>query len=210
MWLLIQGLQSEPPQDHQLTGPVAALLQTSAESAMAIILMLKTLTEQDMLECFLPFQLEYGFSAAMLLSLMRAILPDYVPDTNWYRSVHLILDQMIAKKNVVARLRKTEMQELDTRLASVHKQLFAVPELSTIQVVTRDNAQSGVAAGVSDDVLIPPTSVPDLMPSSLQQAWDIDFAGIDDALFNNHDQMLDLAQQFQTGDWDASIFFASG
>jgi proline utilization trans-activator len=128
MWLSIQSLHPVPSQEHQLATPVAGLLQTSTESAMAIILMLSTLTDYDMPECFLPFQLEYDFSAAMLSSLMNAILPSYVSDTSWYRSVYVILDQMISKKNLVARLRKTELQELDARLLSLRAQTSATIE----------------------------------------------------------------------------------
>jgi proline utilization trans-activator len=87
--------------------------------------MLRTLTDHDMLGCFLPFQVEYGLSAAMLLSLMNGIPPNYVSDTNWSRSVYMIPDQMISKKNLVARLRKTELQELDARLSSSGAQTAA-------------------------------------------------------------------------------------
>lgn len=206
MWLLIQSLQPVPPQ--QPAGPAAALLQTSTESAMAIILMLKTLAEQDMLECFLPFQLEYAFSAGMLLSLMRAILPDYVPEGNWSRSVHVVLDQMVLKNNAVARLRKSEMQELDAQLASVHKQHFAAPGPCATQNGSHHIKHGSTTAGLAD--FNQSTFNQNLAPNDLQQTWDIDFADMDDALFNNHDQMLDLAEQFQTGDLDPSLLFAPG
>ncbi|KAF2440812.1 hypothetical protein P171DRAFT_488407 [Karstenula rhodostoma CBS 690.94] len=212
MWLLIQNLQ--PVSSQQPTGPVAALLQTSTESAMSIILMLRALAEQDMLECFLPFQLEYAFSAAMLLSLTKAILPDYVPDMHWSRSVHIIFDQMITKNNVVARLRKIEMQELDAKLAAVHKLHFPAPESLPTQSIahTQNDTRSHIATGLytDKDVLNPQAFDQDLASDDLQQTWDIDFAGMDDALFNNHDQMLDLAEQFQTGDMDPSIIFGLG
>ncbi|KAJ4300059.1 hypothetical protein N0V90_005308 [Kalmusia sp. IMI 367209] len=214
MWLLIQNLK--PVSSQQPTGPVAALLQTSTESAMSIILMLRGLAEQDMLECFLPFQLEYAFSAAMLLSLMRAILPDYVPDMHWSRSVQTIFDQMIAKNNVVARLRKIEMRKLDAQLASVHKLNFPAPASFLIQPIahTQDVTHSHMPTGLYADAnLLGPQAFDqnqNLALNEPQQTWEIDSAGMDDALFNNHDQMLDLAEQFQTEDLDPSILFGLG
>ena len=146
----------------------------------------------------------------MLLSLMRAILPDYVPDTNWSRSIHHILDQMITKNNVVARLRKAEMRELDAQLASVHKQSFAPPGPFATQTIANINAHGDMSAGLPADLLSSQAFDQNLASNDLQQSWDIDFAGMDDALFNNHDQMLDLAEQFQTGDLDPSILFGLG
>ena len=75
MWLLILSVESAHGQSQQLASPVTALLRTSTESAMTIVMILRTLVEQGMLECFLPFQLDYVFAAAMLLSIMDAILP---------------------------------------------------------------------------------------------------------------------------------------
>ena len=55
----------------------------------------------DMLEAFLPFQLEYAFSSAMLLSILGTILPAFVRDSTWPRTVRFVLQEMIRKKNAV-------------------------------------------------------------------------------------------------------------
>jgi proline utilization trans-activator len=206
MWLLILNLQSVTVQHQQLVGPVAALLHTSTESAMSIVLMLKSLAEHDMLECFLPFQLEYAFSAAMLLALVEAILPEYVPDANWSRAVNLVFDEMIAKKNAVARLRKLEMEHLDAQLAPLRRHNDAASTQYAAHNVGQATAHSAIGTGLSDGGPLEP----DIISNNSQQTWDVTFPGMDDALFNNHDQMLDLAEQFQTGDLDPSVLFGPG
>jgi hypothetical protein len=75
------------------------------------------------------------------------------------------------------------------------------------QNVGQATSDSDIAIGLPDDLLNSRTINRGLMPNDLQQTWDITFPGMDDALFNNHDQMLDLAEQFQAGDLDPSILF---
>lgn len=88
-----------------------------------MITTLKSLTEQGLLETFLPFQLEYAFSSGMLLSILGSILPSYISDdNNWNHTLHFILDEMTKKSNVVAPLRKFELQTLHRLLDPVRTQ----------------------------------------------------------------------------------------
>lgn len=88
-----------------------------------MITTLKNLTEQGLLETFLPFQLEYAFSSGMLLSILGSILPSYISDdNNWNHTLHFILDEMTKKSNVVAPLRKFELQTLHRLLDPVRTQ----------------------------------------------------------------------------------------
>lgn len=88
-----------------------------------MITTLKNLTEQGLLESFLPFQLEYAFSSGMLLSILGSILPSYISDdNNWNHTLHFILDEMTKKSNVVAPLRKFELQTLHRLLDPVRTQ----------------------------------------------------------------------------------------
>lgn len=101
------------------------------------------------------------------------------------------------------------MRELDAQLASIHTQSFAPPGPVVTQSVSNPNAHENISAGLSADLLSSQTFDQNLASNDLQQPWDIGFAGMDDAFFNNHDQMLDLAEQFQTDDLDPSILFTA-
>lgn len=78
-------------------------------------------------ESFLPFDLEFAFSASMILSIVQAILPTFVPDPNWLTMVELILGAMIQRGSVVAGLRKAELQHLNLLLAPLHQKGFTPP-----------------------------------------------------------------------------------
>ncbi|KAL9527278.1 Proline utilization trans-activator [Sphaerulina musiva] len=123
MWLLISSLPPAASAPQQLAAPISALLHTAVNSATTMITTLKNLTEQGLLETFLPFQLEYAFSSGMLLSILGSILPSYISDdNNWNHTLHFILDEMTKKSNVVAPLRKFELQTLHRLLDPVRTQ----------------------------------------------------------------------------------------
>lgn len=59
----------------------------------------------------------------MLLSILGSILPSYISDdNNWNHTLHFILDEMTKKSNVVAPLRKFELQTLHRLLDPVRTQ----------------------------------------------------------------------------------------
>lgn len=70
-------------------------------------------------EAFLPFQLEDAFSSAFLLQLIRSISPSLVPDDSWRSNIYTVLDQMIAQGSLVAPLRKRELCQLESMMASM-------------------------------------------------------------------------------------------
>lgn len=55
----------------------------------------------------------------MLLSILGAIIPSYILDTEWRRKTMAVLDVMIRKRSAVAPLRKAELEQLETLLANV-------------------------------------------------------------------------------------------
>lgn len=67
-------------------------------------------------EAFLPFDLEYAFSSAIMLRIVQVVLPQYIPDRSWRFIVDSLLDHMIQKGSMVAGLRKSELAYFDQLL----------------------------------------------------------------------------------------------
>jgi hypothetical protein len=65
------------------------------------------------LETFLPFDLENLFSSFFILSLIAAILPGTIPDPSYRDMGFSLLDDMIARGNRVAQLRRSEIELLE-------------------------------------------------------------------------------------------------
>ncbi|OHX00742.1 fungal specific transcription factor [Colletotrichum incanum] len=100
-------------QTVSLTPPVASLLQSCVDSAQTVLRTLRVLGDEDLLEAFLPFQLEDAFSSAFLLYLIRVISPSLLHDDSWCENITCVLDKMISKGSLVAPLRKLELSQLE-------------------------------------------------------------------------------------------------
>ncbi|KAE8137536.1 hypothetical protein BDV38DRAFT_271142 [Aspergillus pseudotamarii] len=96
-----------------LSSPVQTLLHASTDSALKSLRILTALRDQNLLETFLPFDLENLFSSFFILSLISAILPDIIPDPSYRDMGFSLLDDMIARGNRVAQLRKSEIVQLE-------------------------------------------------------------------------------------------------
>ncbi|KAF4458267.1 transcriptional regulatory [Fusarium albosuccineum] len=106
--------------DRALIHPVKALLKTSCESAHKSLHILTTLQSQDLLECFLPFDLDHAFSAGFVLSLISAINPaSKAIDDCYVETTFSLLDTLIAGGNVPARFRRQELSCLRDMLGRV-------------------------------------------------------------------------------------------
>jgi proline utilization trans-activator len=206
MWLLLHSIPPSATAPNQLAAPIAALVHTSAESAMTITSSLSALAEHDQLQAFLPFELEYAFAAAMLLCILNALLPDYVPDHTWSRKSRFVLDTMIKKRNLVAQLRKSELDQLEALLTPFRRDptaeaTAAGEDHSSQQMEQYVTGQFGVNT-VGDVFNAPLASITlesDLLSHDPTLAWD--------ALAGSSNQMLSLAEQFEMGDLDVPFFF---
>ncbi|EEY17191.1 conserved hypothetical protein [Verticillium alfalfae VaMs.102] len=96
-----------------LAPPVASLMQSCVDSAQTVLHTLRVIGDEDLLEAFLPFQLEDAFSSAFILYLIRAITPALIQDNNWTENIRSVLDKMISKGSIVAPLRKLELSQLE-------------------------------------------------------------------------------------------------
>lgn len=65
-----------------------------------------------MSDTFLPFDLESAFSAAFVLVMASSVHPKLLPQENWLNTIMAVFDYMIMKGNVLASLRKSEVEEL--------------------------------------------------------------------------------------------------
>ncbi|KKY15349.1 putative fungal specific transcription factor [Diplodia seriata] len=104
-----------PISDHH----IVSLLQSCVDSAMIILRTLRGMGDEDLLEAFLPFQLEDASSSAFILYLIRTINPSLLTDERWSEDVKHVLDKMIAKGSVAAPLRKRELGQLEDALVAV-------------------------------------------------------------------------------------------
>ncbi|KAJ3542240.1 hypothetical protein NM208_g4208 [Fusarium decemcellulare] len=99
-------------------GPINSLLQSCVHSALNILKTLRALGDSNMLDSFLPFQMETVFSSVFLLYVIDAVSPGFVPDQTWHATAHGIFDMMIARGSPGAPLRKREMQRLEQIMTS--------------------------------------------------------------------------------------------
>ncbi|KAI5459220.1 hypothetical protein BGZ63DRAFT_272938 [Mariannaea sp. PMI_226] len=121
-----------------LSPPVASLIQACVDSAQTVLRTLKALADQDLLESFLPFQIEYASSSGFLLHLITVICPHLIQDHTWRDNIDHILDTMITKGSLVAPLRKVELGQLEQKLSAFTPLGGGRPDLQTPIVVGVD------------------------------------------------------------------------
>ncbi|KAF5568274.1 heterokaryon incompatibility het-6 [Fusarium napiforme] len=102
-----------------LSPPVASLIQSCVSSAQAILKTLRALADEDLIEAFLPFQIEYASSSAFLLHLIPIICPSLLSDDSWRDDARYVFDTLIAKGSLIAPLRKVELEQLEQKLSAL-------------------------------------------------------------------------------------------
>ncbi|KAJ5690727.1 Transcription factor [Penicillium macrosclerotiorum] len=113
----IERTERNTSQSISLSPPVASLLQCCADSAQTILQTLQTLSDDDLIDAFLPFQVEDASSSAFVLYLIRAIAPSLIHNDTWFDHLECVLDKLIAKGNLAAPLRRQELRQLEQILA---------------------------------------------------------------------------------------------
>ncbi|KAF5251001.1 hypothetical protein FANTH_3865 [Fusarium anthophilum] len=101
----------------EIAEPVKALVRTCYDSAHKSLRILTTLQSQDLLELFLPFDLDHAFSAGFVLALISAIqpFPDAVGESS-FELTRNILSALIAGGNLPAHFRRQELERLHDML----------------------------------------------------------------------------------------------
>ncbi|KAJ5956284.1 transcriptional regulator family: Fungal Specific TF [Penicillium viridicatum] len=119
----IERTERQKSQTIGLSSPVASLLQCCADSAQTILQTLRTLADDDLMDAFLPFQVEDASSSAFVLYLIRAIAPSVISNDTWCDNLTLVLDKLISKGNLAAPLRRLELRQLEQILAPLTPKL---------------------------------------------------------------------------------------
>ncbi|KAF9873723.1 hypothetical protein CkaCkLH20_08833 [Colletotrichum karsti] len=93
--------------------PLTPLMSTGIKSAVKTLQILSV--EDNLIEVFLPFDLEYAYGAAIHLTIANALFPSTtdMDGPTHSREAHAILDDMIHKGNSVAEVRKSELVHLE-------------------------------------------------------------------------------------------------
>ncbi|KAB8279511.1 hypothetical protein BDV30DRAFT_201731 [Aspergillus minisclerotigenes] len=112
----IDSAERQPSRSICLSSPVASLLQCCADSAQTILQTLRSLADDDLMDAFLPFQVEHASSSALVLYLIRSIAPSLIANESWCDNLDCVIEKLIAKGNIAAPLRKLELKHLDLML----------------------------------------------------------------------------------------------
>ncbi|KAG9769159.1 hypothetical protein KCU88_g6965, partial [Aureobasidium melanogenum] len=99
---------------HTPTGTIKFLLQSCVDSAQRMLTILSELQKQNLIETFLPFDLEATFLSAIVLvmaRLMGGLSSEHQP--SWLRIAYSILDEMESRGNVIAQSRKKGLEHLE-------------------------------------------------------------------------------------------------
>lgn len=105
----------------QLTASAKGLVQVCIDSAMQVLTILSGLKQHDLIDAFLPFDLDSAVSAAFVLLMAANLHPKLLPNREWLDTGYDIFDNMASKGNQLAILRRSEVEELDTKLKSSAK-----------------------------------------------------------------------------------------
>ncbi|KAI9691939.1 MAG: hypothetical protein M1822_008012 [Bathelium mastoideum] len=204
IWLLVRSVPPNAIDACVIAGPIASLLEKSAQSAATTLLMLIDLVERDMLETFLPFQLEYAFSSAVLLAILSAILPTYVPDTGWRRAVSSTFEEMAKKRNVVVPLRKAELEHLEALLGVRQRRIspLPTPPVSASRTVGESGGVQPGSRGLGASFY----SSDENQEDAVETAWNSS-CGAFDFFVTNTDDVFALAEQFEHGDLSTTFTF---
>ena len=119
---------------------VKGMVQACLDSAGQVLMILSNLKNYDMIENFLPFDLESVFSAGLVLHMVAYVHPSFLVDQTWRSSVEVILDAMVANKSLIARLRKAEIEELGFMFQNIRQKHYAATPVDMGQTSPADYA----------------------------------------------------------------------
>ncbi|GKZ44513.1 hypothetical protein AbraIFM66951_006717 [Aspergillus brasiliensis] len=98
---------------QSIVAPTDGLISAGIKSAIKTLQILKD--EDNLLDVFLPFDMEFTYGAAMHIAMAGAVFPNVTEgeNENCMKDVHSILDQMIQRGNKLAAARKSELVQLE-------------------------------------------------------------------------------------------------
>ncbi|GLA19686.1 hypothetical protein AnigIFM62618_007805 [Aspergillus niger] len=179
------------PEDWQsIVAPTDGLIRAGIKSAIKTLQIL--MDEDNLLDVFLPFDMEFTYGAAMHIAMAGAVFPNVTEgeNQNCMNDAHLILDQMIQRGNKLAAARKSELVQLEKLFREVAERierrgletltlptsLAAVPPQSELgsDYLNAGRVERSQEPGDLAACPVPLTSVPG-SPSVLAQASSLGF-----------------------------------
>ncbi|KAE8144967.1 hypothetical protein BDV25DRAFT_165680 [Aspergillus avenaceus] len=150
----IDGTDGQSLQGITLSPPVESLLQCCADSAQTVLHTLRSLADDDLIDAFLPFQVEDASSSAFVLYLIRAIAPSLIPNESWRADLDCVLERLMVKGSLAAPLRRLELKQLDLMLAPVTpKAGRPLPPVATDEArIQRDDAYSLEPVEIGEEI----------------------------------------------------------
>ncbi|KAE8340570.1 hypothetical protein BDV24DRAFT_175258 [Aspergillus arachidicola] len=125
------------------------LISTGIKSAVKMLQILSN--DDNILEIFLPYDLEFTYAAALHLAMANAVFPQALDGQAYLEEAHWILDEMISNGNKVAEVRKAELVHLET----LFEELAARVKSQGLQPLTLTSPMGAEAArqaqGVEED-----------------------------------------------------------
>jgi hypothetical protein len=131
-----------PTQAQNLTTSIRELLQTCADSATKTLSILSALAENNMLDSFLPFDLEFTSSAASVLIILDDILKIVPVAASVKRRGGKILLEMKQKGSVPAHLRQKEVDRLSRLAKRLWERSSVTPGTGSSHLLLSTNADS--------------------------------------------------------------------
>ncbi|KAI7089639.1 hypothetical protein KC356_g2215 [Hortaea werneckii] len=173
-------------------GGCRSLLRICAQSAQHTINILGSLHSQSLLESFIPFDLESAFSSAIVLMITATVDPSLIrKETDWLPVAYGVLEEMEGRGNLVASLRKSELEHLDKNL----KSLSSAPIGNA--VTNGPENQADLVPGATENPTMAGTLVGGDGPSDIDTLCDWNS---EDAL--NGDQLMAVADSLDFSDLD--------
>ncbi len=153
-----------------LPDSVKGMIQACLDSSGQVLAITNNLKDHDLIERFLPFDLESIFSAGLVLHMVAYVHPKFLTDQDWRSKVMNVLNAMSLNGNLLARLRKAEIEELSSMFEAIKLEQSAEFPMTSV----RQRSSSGTTDHASLPSLGPPFFDGDNMDDGLSGAQILD------------------------------------
>ncbi|KAJ5602792.1 hypothetical protein N7537_005748 [Penicillium hordei] len=138
----------------EIPPPIQLLLQICLESAKKTSQILGSLQEQNLLECFLPFDLESAVSAGLVVTMASLVnLPLIENRTSYLDTVLSVLDRMTDHGNLIALDKKRKIHQLESLCVNLKESPSSalINTLHPLQFQPSNSQDDNVAPRISGD-----------------------------------------------------------